>query len=187
MIARRNPHPSRSSAPPVLASVSRGRPTCTGDAQVLRGCAGPSRQKNCRFARKSGTPVSGCQETGQGVADCRDRGIELVRSLGMRTGTRRRFTPRRVALKRQPAPKSAPVSQDSKCRGGSPTSTRCGGLDVHRRERQIPFPLKYILYVSRQRPLCSINKKKETSENRSRKSTECGRCAIDRRRTVSYL
>lgn len=57
----------RPSAPPVLAGVSRGRLTCTGDAQILRGCAGPSRQKNCRFARKSGTPVSGCQETGQGV------------------------------------------------------------------------------------------------------------------------
>jgi hypothetical protein len=109
---------------PLLLSArhSRGRPTCTGDAQVLRGCAGPSRQKNCRFARKSGTPVSGCQETGQGVPRT-PAGTAIsspARSLGMRAGTRGRRFAHRVAPKRQPAPKSAPVSQDSKRRGGSP-------------------------------------------------------------------
>jgi hypothetical protein len=103
---------SRRPTPPSLPTAAFGRLPRDPPAQVTRGSyggAGPSRQKNCRFARKSGTPGSGGQEGGQGA-----------RAPSSGAFPRERAHPPLTA-ERQPAPKSAPVSQDSKHRGGSPT------------------------------------------------------------------
>lgn len=57
-----------------------------------------------------------------------------------------------VASKRQPAPKSAPVSQGSKRRGGS-SPPPVGGFDVHRRE-DTPFPRVSRIYPINVARLC---------------------------------
>jgi len=103
---------SRRPSPPSLPAAAFGRLPRDLPAQVTRGSyggAGPSRQKNCRFARKSGTPGSGGQEGGQGARAPSDDAFPRERAHPPLTA------------ERQPAPKSAPVSQDSKRRGGSPT------------------------------------------------------------------
>jgi len=104
--SRRNPSPTGR-----CIRASPAGSTCTGDARVLRGCRAIPAEKLpiCPKIRDSGIRRPG----GRSRCACPER----------RAFPRERAHPLLTA-ERQPAPKSAPVSQDSKRRGGSSTE-RC--------------------------------------------------------------